>query len=50
MAFDIEKEYQNLEESIRAYNPNADFAHIRLAFEYARGKHEGQSRKMGLPI
>ncbi|MEA4814773.1 MAG: bifunctional (p)ppGpp synthetase/guanosine-3',5'-bis(diphosphate) 3'-pyrophosphohydrolase [Oscillospiraceae bacterium] len=49
MAFDIENEYQNLEESIRAYNPNADFAHIRLAFEYARDKHDGQSRKDGSP-
>ncbi len=49
MAFDIENEYRNLEESIRAYNPNADFAHIRLAFEYARGKHDGQSRKDGSP-
>ena len=41
--------YQELEETIRRYNPAADFSKIRAAFEYADLCHEGQRRKSGEP-
>lgn len=41
--------YQKLEDTVRAYNPSADFAHIRAAFEFAEKSHNGQTRKSGEP-
>nr|WP_325185229.1 bifunctional (p)ppGpp synthetase/guanosine-3',5'-bis(diphosphate) 3'-pyrophosphohydrolase [uncultured Oscillibacter sp.] len=45
----IQEQYAHLEETIRGYNPAADFDHIRTAFEYADKCHEGQRRKSGEP-
>ena len=45
----ILEQYENLEKTIRAYNPAADFAQIRAAFEFADKAHEGQKRKSGEP-
>ena len=45
----IQEQYELLEKTIRAYNPAADFDHIRAAFEYADRCHEGQKRKSGEP-
>ena len=43
------EQYDLLEKTIRTYNPSADFAQIRAAFEYADKCHEGQKRKSGEP-
>ncbi|WP_295581300.1 bifunctional (p)ppGpp synthetase/guanosine-3',5'-bis(diphosphate) 3'-pyrophosphohydrolase [uncultured Oscillibacter sp.] len=45
----IQEQYELLEATVRGYNPAADFAHIRSAFEYACKYHEGQTRKSGEP-
>ena len=45
----IQEQYDNLEKTIRAYNPAADFAQIRAAFDYANKCHDGQKRKSGEP-
>ena len=45
----IAEQYQHLEDTVRAYNPAADFPRIRAAFEYAQQCHEGQTRKSGEP-
>ncbi len=45
----IEEMYLQLEDSIRAYNPHANFAQIRAAYEFAVQAHEGQKRKDGSP-
>ena len=45
----IQEQYENLEKTIRMYNPAADFAQIRAAFEYADQFHDGQKRKSGEP-
>ena len=45
----IEEQYTLLENTIRAYNPAADFAQIRAAFDYADKCHQGQKRKSGEP-
>ena len=45
----ILEQYENLEKTLRAYNPAADFAQIRAAFEFADKAHEGQKRKSGEP-
>ena len=45
----IAEQYENLVKTIRAYNPAADFDHIRAAFEYADKAHENQKRKSGEP-
>ncbi|MBQ9329558.1 MAG: bifunctional (p)ppGpp synthetase/guanosine-3',5'-bis(diphosphate) 3'-pyrophosphohydrolase [Oscillibacter sp.] len=45
----IEEQYQQLEATVREYNPAADFAQIRAAFEFADKSHEGQKRKSGEP-
>ncbi len=42
--------YEHLEQTIRAYNPGANFAQIRAAFEYADNAHKGQLRKDGTPF
>lgn len=45
----IQQQYDILEDTIRAYNPGADFDRIRAAFAYAEKHHEGQKRKSGEP-
>ena len=45
----IQEQYDLLEKTIRGYNPAADFAGIRAAFEFADKAHEGQKRKSGEP-
>jgi GTP pyrophosphokinase len=45
----IAEQYQKLEDTVRAYNPAADFCHIRAAFKYAEKSHSGQTRKSGEP-
>ena len=45
----INAQYDELEKTIRTYNPNADFDKIRIAFAYAREKHIHQRRKDGSP-
>ena len=45
----IQEQYQHLEETIRNYNPSADFVQIRAAFEFADEAHAGQKRKSGEP-
>ena len=45
----LQEQYELLEKTIRNYNPAADFAQIRVAFEYAGKCHEGQKRKSGEP-
>jgi len=45
----LQEQYELLEKTIRNYNPSADFAQIRAAFEYADKCHEGQKRKSGEP-
>ncbi|MDY3985173.1 RelA/SpoT family protein [Dysosmobacter sp.] len=45
----IQEQYDLLEKTVRGYNPAADFAQIRAAFDYADKCHEGQKRKSGEP-
>ena len=45
----IQEQYDLLEKTVRGYNPAADFAQIRAAFDYANKCHEGQKRKSGEP-
>ena len=45
----IQEQYDLLEKTVRGYNPSADFAQIRAAFEFADKAHEGQKRKSGEP-
>ena len=45
----IHEQYMHLEETVRSYNPSADFAQIRAAAELAERAHEGQRRKSGEP-
>ena len=47
---DIEAMYQHLEDTVRAYNPAANFAQIRQAYEFARDLHGSQLRKDGSPF
>ena len=43
----VQEQYELLEKTVRAYNPAADFDHIREAFAYADRCHQGQKRKSG---
>ena len=43
----VQEQYEMLEETVRSYNPSADFAQIRAAFEFAERHHQGQKRKDG---
>ena len=43
------EQYDNLEKTVRSYNPSADFAQIRAAFEFAQEAHKNQKRKSGEP-
>jgi len=45
----IQEQYDQLEATIRAYNPSADFGQIHAAFVYAEKCHDGQKRKSGEP-
>ena len=45
----LEEQYELLEKTIRGYNPAADFAGIRAAYEYAERAHADQKRKSGEP-
>ena len=45
----LEEQYELLEKTIRGYNPAADFALIRAAYEFADRSHQGQRRKSGEP-
>ena len=42
---DIEAMYRHLEDTVRAYNPSANFQQIRQAYEFARDHHGTQMRK-----
>ena len=42
---DIEAMYQHLEDTVRGYNPSANFQQIRQAYEFARDLHGPQLRK-----
>ena len=44
-----QEQYALLEETIHSYNPSADFAGIRAAYEMAESCHQGQKRKSGEP-
>ena len=43
----VQEQYAALEETVRSYNPSADFVQIRAAFEFAERHHQGQKRKDG---
>ena len=47
---DIEAMYQHLEDTVRGYNPSANFQLIRQAYEFARDQHGAQLRKDGSPF
>ena len=46
----MEERYLKLEQTVRSYNPSANFEQIRAAFEFAVAAHEGQKRKDGSPF
>lgn len=46
----LQEQYQHLEDTVRQYNPGANFAQIRAAFDFAAAAHEGQFRKDGAPF
>ena len=43
------EQYEQLENTIREYNPGADLDHIRAAFDFAERAHQNQKRKSGEP-
>ena len=45
----IDEQYQKLEDTIREYNPGADFDRIRASYEFAKQHHGEQRRKSGEP-
>ena len=45
----LDQQFQHLEDTIRAYNPGADFDHIRASYEFAKKQHGDQRRKSGEP-
>ena len=47
---DLEQRYRKLEDTVRHYNPSANFQHIRAAFEFAAKAHGAQMRKDGSPF
>lgn len=49
MMMSIDQQYQKLEDTIRSYNPGADFTRIRASYEFARAHHGEQRRKSGEP-
>ena len=47
---EVLQQYLALEEKIKKYNPNANLARIRDAYEFARAEHGEQKRKDGSPF
>ena len=47
---DLEQRYRKLEDTVRRYNPSANFQQIRAAFEFAAKAHGAQMRKDGSPF
>ena len=47
---DLEQRYRKLEDTVRHYNPSANFQQIRAAFEFAAKAHGAQLRKDGSPF
>ena len=47
---DLEQRYRKLEDTVRHYNPSANFQQIRAAFEFAAKAHGAQMRKNGSPL
>ena len=47
---DLEQRYRKLEDTVRHYNPSANFQQIRAAFEFAAKAHGAQIRKDGSPF
>ncbi len=47
---DIDAMYQHLEDTVRSYNPSANFQQIRQSYELAREMHGTQMRKDGSPF
>ena len=47
---DLEQRYRKLEDTVRRYNPSANFQQIRAAFEFAAKAHGPQMRKDGSPF
>ena len=47
---DLEQRYRKLEDTVRHYNPSANFQQIRAAFEFAAKAHGAQMRKNGSPF
>ena len=45
-----EQRYRKLEDTVRHYNPSANFQQIRAAFEFAAKAHGPQMRKDGSPF
>ncbi|MGM9662732.1 MAG: RelA/SpoT family protein [Oscillospiraceae bacterium] len=45
----VQQQYEKLEQTVRQYNPAADFAQIRAAFLFAQKAHGNQLRKDGSP-
>ena len=41
----VQEKYQRLEDTVRSYNPGANFDLIRSAFLFAEEHHRGQNRK-----
>ena len=46
----VQESFDHLVETVRGYNPSANFDLIRSAFEFADKAHEGQLRKDNLPF
>ena len=38
----LQEQFENLEKTIRVYNPSADFEKIRAAFDLANDAHKDQ--------
>ena len=47
---DLEQRCRKLEDTVRHYNPSANFQQIRAAFEFAAKAHGAQMRKDGSPF
>jgi len=46
----LQEQYEHLEQTVRSYNPGANFEQIRAAYEYAKEAHKDQKRKDGSPF
>ena len=45
----VQEQFDKLIETVRTYNPGADFRQIEAAYRFAMQQHEGQFRKDGSP-